>query len=110
MTFFGTQPTLTQVPPSRCDSMTAALAPYSAARCAQARPPLPPPMTMRSKASVVTVNSIAKDSKAAMIYGEKSCDDDVCIATARAYGGACIAFVEPVGKRHGRCVEADPPL
>ena len=45
MTFFGTQPTFTQVPPKRCDSITAALAPYSAARCAQARPPLPPPMT-----------------------------------------------------------------
>ena len=50
MTFFGTHPTFTQVPPKRCDSMTAALAPYSAARCAQARPPLPPPMTMRSNA------------------------------------------------------------
>src|SRR5690606_28059811 len=48
MTFFGTQPTLTQVPPRRAASMTTARAPYSAARCAQASPPLPPPMTARS--------------------------------------------------------------
>ncbi len=58
ITFFGTQPTFTQVPPSRPDSMTAVLAPYSAARCAQARPPLPPPMLMRSKTSLDTVNSV----------------------------------------------------
>ena len=49
MTFFGTQPTLTQVPPRRADSITSARAPYSAARCAQASPPLPPPITIRSK-------------------------------------------------------------
>jgi hypothetical protein len=59
ITFFGTQPTFTQVPPKRPDSITALLAPYSAARCAQARPPLPPPMLMRSKTSLDTVNSIA---------------------------------------------------
>src|ERR1700733_8553090 len=58
ITFFGTQPTLTQVPPSRPDSITALLAPYSAARCAQARPPLPPPMLMRSKTLLDTVNSV----------------------------------------------------
>jgi hypothetical protein len=50
MTFFGTQPTFTHVPPKRPGSITAALAPYSAARCAQASPPLPPPTLMRSKA------------------------------------------------------------
>ena len=50
ITFFGTQPTFTHVPPSGPDSITAALAPYSAARCAQARPPLPPPMQIRSNA------------------------------------------------------------
>jgi hypothetical protein len=59
MTFFGTQPTFTQVPPRGFGSMTAALAPYSAARCAQAKPPLPPPTVMRSKLKVDTVNSVA---------------------------------------------------
>ena len=34
ITFFGTQPTLTQVPPSRAGSNTATRAPYSTARCA----------------------------------------------------------------------------
>jgi hypothetical protein len=48
MTFFGTHPTLTQVPPRRASSMTATRAPYSAARRAPAMPPLPPPMTIRS--------------------------------------------------------------
>ena len=50
MTFFGTQPTLTQVPPSRPGSSSATRAPYSAARCAAASPPLPPPSTIRSNA------------------------------------------------------------
>ncbi len=68
ITFFGTQPTFTQVPPRRCDSITAVLAPYSAARCAQARPPLPPPMLMRSKASLDTVNSVVKGAETPMIY------------------------------------------
>src|SRR5258708_11716739 len=55
MTFLGTHPTFTQVPPRRCGSTTADLAPNSAARCAQARPPLPPPMLMRSNAWSDTV-------------------------------------------------------
>src|SRR6202045_4217043 len=58
MTFLGTQPTFTHVPPRRCGSITAALAPYSAARCAQARPPLPPPTLMRSNAGVDTADSV----------------------------------------------------
>src|SRR5699024_1600365 len=48
MTFFGTQPTLTQVPPRRCGSIRATRAPYCAARRAVAMPPLPPPITSRS--------------------------------------------------------------
>src|ERR1700680_4350035 len=68
MTFFGTHPTFTQVPPKRCDSMTAVFAPYSAARCAQARPPLPPPTLIRSKCSGDTVNSTQKEPNIAMIY------------------------------------------
>src|SRR5690606_40657547 len=53
ITFFGTQPTLTQVPPSRAPSMTADLAPWRAARRAVARPPLPPPIESKSKCSVI---------------------------------------------------------
>src|SRR5580693_1715582 len=68
ITFFGTQPTFTQVPPKRCASITADFAPYSAARCAQARPPLPPPTLIRSKCSVDTVNSIQKEADTPMIY------------------------------------------
>ena len=45
MTFFGTQPTLTQVPPSAPFSQTATLAPCVAARRAEAMPPEPAPMT-----------------------------------------------------------------
>src|SRR5579871_6259578 len=54
MIFFGTQPTFTQVPPSRPDSMSTVRAPYSAARCAAASPPLPPPITTRSNASAMS--------------------------------------------------------
>ena len=43
--FLGTHPTLTQVPPQRWLSMTATLAPYCAARRAEAMPPEPPPIT-----------------------------------------------------------------
>src|SRR5450631_2809602 len=68
MTFFGTQPTLTQVPPKRWDSITAVLAPYAAARCAQAKPPLPPPRLMRSKPCSDTVNSVLKAVTKPMIY------------------------------------------
>lgn len=49
MTFFGTQPTLTHVPPSLPFSTTPTLAPYDAARRADAIPPEPAPMTSRSK-------------------------------------------------------------
>ena len=45
MTFFGTQPTLTQVPPNAPFSQTATFAPWVAARRALAMPPLPAPMT-----------------------------------------------------------------
>src|SRR5690242_3024002 len=54
MIFLGTQPTLTQVPPSRPGSMRITRAPHSAARCAQASPPLPPPITARSYLSAMT--------------------------------------------------------
>src|ERR1700744_5014856 len=69
MTFLGTHPTFTQVPPRRCGSMTAALAPYSAARCAQARPPLPPPMLIRSNASVDTARSAVAERANDMLRG-----------------------------------------
>src|SRR5262245_30825064 len=55
MIFFGMQPTLTQVPPRRWDSMSTVLGPCKAARRAQATPPLPPPMTMRSNCSGISV-------------------------------------------------------
>ena len=48
MIFLGTQPTLTQVPPSFFSSITAALAPCSPARFMVAIPPLPPPIAMIS--------------------------------------------------------------
>ena len=41
-------PRLTQVPPRRPGSTSATRAPSCAARCATARPPLPPPIAMRS--------------------------------------------------------------
>lgn len=49
MTFFGTQPTFTQVPPRAFFSTTATLTPYEAARRAEAMPPLPAPITRKSK-------------------------------------------------------------
>src|SRR5580704_9026310 len=67
MTFLGTQPTFTQVPPRRWGSITAALAPYSAARCAQARPPLPPPTLMRSNAKSATSALLAQITEGCMI-------------------------------------------
>eukprot|EP00900_Chrysochromulina_parva_P022468 jgi/Chrpa1/4855/Chrysochromulina_OHIO_Genome00010223-RA len=57
MSFFGMQPTLTQVPPSPhvvpasdgfTKSQTATFLPYLAAALLAARPPEPPPMTSRS--------------------------------------------------------------
>jgi oligopeptidase A len=69
MIFFGTQPTFTQVPPRRWDSITAVLAPYSAARCAQARPPLPPPMLIRSNAFVDTARSVVAESANDILHG-----------------------------------------
>jgi hypothetical protein len=44
--FFGTQPTLTQVPPRSLASISAHFWPYIAARLMEAIPPLPPPMAM----------------------------------------------------------------
>ena len=46
MTFLGTQPTLTQVPPIALASINNVLAPYIAARLADAIPPDPPPITI----------------------------------------------------------------
>ena len=48
MTFFGTQPTFTQVPPSLPLSTIAQRAPCSAARTTEAMPPLPAPITKQS--------------------------------------------------------------
>ena len=49
ISFFGTQPTLTQVPPQKRSSATATLAQCPAAIRAARTPPEPPPMTKRSK-------------------------------------------------------------
>ena len=50
MTFLGTQPTLTHVPPSLSRSMQRTFLPWDVAeRLAQAMPPEPPPMQIRSK-------------------------------------------------------------
>src|SRR5690348_4388270 len=46
--FFGTQPRLTQVPPSSFGSNSVTFAPCVAARTAVAIPPEPPPITSRS--------------------------------------------------------------
>src|SRR5690606_37492368 len=59
ITFFGTQPTLTQVPPNGPFSTTAACTPYSAAFCACARPPLPPPSTSKSNLTVTVYPFVA---------------------------------------------------
>ena len=48
MSFFGTQPTLTQVPPQKRSSAMATRAPWPAAMRAQRTPPEPPPITNRS--------------------------------------------------------------
>ena len=47
--FFGTQPTFTQVPPSFFYSITQTFFPNEAALSAEAIPPLPAPITMKSK-------------------------------------------------------------
>jgi hypothetical protein len=64
MIFFGTQPTFTQVPPRGPDSISATRAPYSAARCAAASPPLPPPIATKSNFSLID----PRDRLAAMLY------------------------------------------
>ncbi len=48
MNFLGMQPRMTQVPPARCSSATATLAPDMAASLAARTPPDPAPMTKRS--------------------------------------------------------------
>ena len=48
MNFFGTQPRMTQVPPTRCSSATATRAPDKAASRAARTPPDPAPITKRS--------------------------------------------------------------
>ena len=48
MNFLGTQPRITQVPPTRCSSATITLAPDMAASRAARTPPEPAPMTKRS--------------------------------------------------------------
>ena len=48
MIFFGTQPTLTQVPPQNRSSAIATVAPWVAEMRAQRTPAEPPPMTKRS--------------------------------------------------------------
>ena len=48
MNFLGTQPRITQVPPTRLSSATATFAPERAAMRAARTPPDPAPMTNRS--------------------------------------------------------------
>src|SRR5579872_2448524 len=50
--FFGTQPTLTHVPPQNRSSATPTRAPWPAAMRAQRTPAEPPPITNRSKSMV----------------------------------------------------------
>ena len=72
MSFFGTHPTFTHVPPTPAPtrfplasrdaprSMRQTRAPYPAARLAQDEPPLPPPMTTRSKSYEWERDAMAK--------------------------------------------------
>ncbi len=55
------QPTLTQVPPSSAASARPTRAPVCAAMRAARTPPLPPPMTKRSKSNVRMKGSLAAD-------------------------------------------------
>ena len=48
MNFLGTQPRITQVPPTRCSSAMPTLAPDSAASRPARTPPEPAPITKRS--------------------------------------------------------------
>ena len=50
--FFGTQPTLTQVPPQKRSSAMPTRAPWPAAMRAHRTPAEPPPITNRSKSMV----------------------------------------------------------
>ncbi len=60
MSFFGTQPTLTQVPPQKRSSATPTRAPWPAAMRAQRTPAEPPPMTNRSKSNATLPVADAK--------------------------------------------------
>ena len=52
ISFFGTQPRITQVPPTRYSSANATRAPCCAATRAARTPPEPPPMTNRSTSCI----------------------------------------------------------
>ena len=65
LTFFGTHPTFTQVPPMAPDSIMAAFTPSSFARLAIPNPPDPPPITNSSYAFRATpLNRIAEKTVA----------------------------------------------
>ena len=55
MSFLGTQPRITQVPPMRYSSASATRAPWLAAMRAARTPPEPPPMTIRSNCSMASL-------------------------------------------------------
>ena len=63
LTFFGTHPTFTHVPPYRSCSNTHTLAPYSAARRAAALPPEPPPNTYLIVTSLPRILTLETQSK-----------------------------------------------
>src|SRR5436309_2732341 len=58
MSFLGTQPRTTQVPPHRLTSAIATRAPCSAATRAARTPPEPPPITNRSTSKCVIVHGL----------------------------------------------------
>src|SRR5690349_6525663 len=53
MSFLGTQPRITQVPPRRCASTSATRAPWLAAMRAARTPPEPPPTTTKSNSRII---------------------------------------------------------
>src|SRR5476651_1983417 len=59
ISFLGTQPRITQVPPNRSASTIATLAPCAAARREPATPPEPPPITIRSWVISMKVSALA---------------------------------------------------
>ena len=75
ISFFGTHPRITQVPPTRSASAMSTRAPWAAARREAATPPEPAPMTIRSKSSVKTVSLGKVKTGATVLYATQAHDD-----------------------------------